>query len=74
MQADVEIFKSDPPIPNSAKAKNQKMFHTPVVFNEDEPVVEKDPVLSTDESLDSEGDNGAPCWGDTSVRVIHRER
>ena len=52
LKVNVAIFKSDPPVPDSATAKNQKDFHKPVGAVLAEPTFEDDPYYSS--STDSD--------------------
>jgi len=50
-QAHVEVFKTDPPIPNSDVSRSHSFFHTPVAFNsndDDETLIEDNPLSSSD--------------------------
>ena len=58
----MEVFKSDPPIPSSVEAKNQKIFHTPVALKIDETIIENNPISSSDSE------------GDSPLRRSHEER
>ena len=46
--------KSDPPIPNSVVPKSGKLVHIPIVMDandEDEPVMEDDPISSSEDDM-----------------------
>ena len=57
LKDNVTIFKSDPPIPNSATAKNQKNFHKPVGAVLAKPRVEDDPYYSSSSDSDEASPN-----------------
>ena len=52
LKDNVTIFKSDPPILDSATAKNQKDFHKPVGSVLAEPNIEDDPYYSSSSDSD----------------------
>jgi len=50
-QVDMGIYKSDPPIPGSLGKESRNDFHDPpATFVADAPVVEEDPLTSSDGS------------------------
>ncbi|KAG2605575.1 uncharacterized protein LOC120668694 isoform X2 [Panicum virgatum] len=57
-QADVGVFKSGPLIPDYTQAKNQRNIYMPVDVNIDEPIIEEDPISSSDESPNSPSREG----------------
>jgi len=54
----VGVFKSGPLIPDSTQAKNQRNLYMPVDVNIDEPIIEEDPISSSDESSNSPSREG----------------
>ena len=58
----MEVFKSDPPVPNSIEAEGQRFFHQTVEPRSDEPMIEEDPLSSSE----SEGDG--PSHSDLEKR------
>ncbi|KAG2556643.1 hypothetical protein PVAP13_8NG185900 [Panicum virgatum] len=70
-QADVGVFKSDAPIPDSVTTKSHGTFHQPVAISfEDAPIIEEDPLTSSDESL---GDGGRQPRGRDNPSCESRE-